>query len=65
MTTQAETPNLMQELARLEDFIITHRQSVESASSELPEDWNDLCDQLALVNGLVARGNTLANLQKK
>jgi hypothetical protein len=57
MTTQAETPDLMIELARLKDFIVTHRVSVETASPELPQDWNDLCDQIALVNGLIARGN--------
>lgn len=49
-----QRPNLMQELARLEDFIVTHRASVETASPELPEDWNTLCDQIALVNGLIA-----------
>lgn len=47
-------PNLMQELSRLEDFIVTHRGSVETASPELAEDWNTLCDQIALVNGLIA-----------
>jgi hypothetical protein len=59
MTTQSETPDLMIELARLEDFIATHRASVENASPDLPQDWNTMCDQMALVNGLIARTNRI------